>query len=225
VVELGDLMEMAGSLRDVLPIEILPDDDRLELVKQMHVRRFRAGEVIYHDGDPAGDAYVIHSGLVKVLLLNENGHEAIVDLLGRGEFFGELALFQEGRRDNSVVAVIPTTVFQLSRESCWRVLERNPKARDYMFRHLTETIRALSDKYETVVFLDVPGRLAKYLVELGHTGGRLPITQDDLAAAIGSTRVTVNKVLADFERRGLISVDRRKVQILDDAKLRREIRP
>ncbi len=71
--------------------------------------------------------------------------------------------------------------------------------------------------------MDTPGRLAKYLLELDHTRGDLPLTQDDLAAAIGSTRVTVNKLLADFERRGLVRVDRRRFDILDARKLEQEL--
>ena len=70
-----------------------------------------------------------------------------------------------------------------------------------------------------MVFLDVSGRVAKYLLELGHIGGQLPITQEDLASAVGSTRATVNKLLADFERRGMLRVDRRRFEIVDQRAL------
>ncbi len=93
-----------------------------------------------------------------------------------------------------------------------------------MFRHLGKTIQRLEDKYESIVFLDVPGRLAKYLLEVERDGGQLPITQDDIAAAIGSTRVTVNKLLADLERRGAVAVERRRIEIKDRALLERETR-
>lgn len=218
-----ELMEMAGTLGDVLPLGILPEADRQEFVREMRVRRFANGEVIYHRGDPAGGANVVFSGLVKVMLLNDDGHEAMVALHGRGEFFGELALFGDAPRDATTIAVMATTVLQLSRESCWRVLDRNAQARDWMFRHLSATIQRLADKYESMVFLDVPGRLAKYLLELDRGRQDMPITQDDIAAAIGSTRVTVNKLLADLEHRGVIDVDRRKVQIREPALLEREL--
>lgn len=222
--DLDAVMTMAGGLKDVLPLEILPQPDREELARQMRVRRFKADEVIYHRDDPAADANVVYEGLVKVMLLNDDGQEALVALHGRGEFFGELALFTDAPRDATVVTVLPTTVLQMSRDACWRVLDRNPKARDWMFAHLTRSIRQLEDKYESIVFLDVPGRLAKYLLELGPNGSHLPITQDDIAAAIGSTRVTVNKLLADLERRGLIAVDRRRIAVKDRALLEGELR-
>ncbi len=217
-------MEMAATLADVLPLQILPEGDREELARQMRVRRYRAGEVIYHRGDPASDAFVVQSGLVKVLLLDESGREALVSVLGRGELFGELALFQEGPREATIVAVLPTTALQLSREACWRVLERNPKAREFMFKRLSGTIQRLSDKLEGFAFLDVPGRLAKYLLEIDRSAAELPLTQDDLASAIGSTRVTVNKILADFEKRGLVKVERRRLDVLDRGRLASEIR-
>jgi CRP/FNR family transcriptional regulator, cyclic AMP receptor protein len=215
VPDLRAMMDFAGRLRDVLPIDILTQDDKEELARRMRVRHFKADEVIYHRGDPSADAHVVHSGLVKVLLGNADGAEALVALHKRGEFFGELALFNDEPRDATVVSILPTTTLQLSRESCEHVLDRNAKARDWMFHHLTETIEALQTKYETMVFLDVPGRLACYLLELKAIGGDLPIRQDELASAIGSTRVTVNKLLADLERRGMLRVSRRKFEILD----------
>lgn len=221
---LNELREMARTLGDVLPIEILSEAEREDLAQQMHLRKFKAEEVVYHRGDPAQDAFVVYSGLVKLVLLDEDGHEVIVALRGRGEFFGELALFEEGARDTTVAAVVPTQAFQLSRVVLGNILERNPKARDYAFRELAERIRLLASKYEDHVFLDVPGRLAKYLLEVARVHQDLPITQDDLAAAIGSTRVTVNKLLADLERRGLVRVERRHLEVLDEAALRQEIR-
>ena len=216
-------MEYAGKLRDVLPLDILERVDKEELARRMKIRHFKADEVIYHMDDPAGDAQVVYSGLVKVLLTNDEGEEALVTLLRRGEFFGEVALFNDSTRDETVIAVIPTTTLQLSRESCRHVLDRNAKTRDWMFHHLTESIEKLQRRYQSMVFLDVPGRLACYLLELKAIGGDLPIRQEDLAAAIGSTRVTVNKILKDFEKRGMVRVSRRKFEIADAVTLEREL--
>jgi CRP-like cAMP-binding protein len=215
--------DMAAQLGDVLPLQILSTDDRTALTSHMRVRRFREDETVYHESDVTGDIFVVFEGLVKVLLQDENGREALVALLGRGEFFGELALFDDTRRDTTVVSVVPTTALQMPRADCLAVLHRNPEAQTYMFRRLTSTIHRLSDTIEDVVFLDVPSRLAKYLLELHKAGGELPLTQYDLAAAVYSTRETVNKALSDFERRGLITVERRNVQILDETALEREI--
>ena len=222
--ELTELRAMARTLGDVLPIEILSEPERDTLAQSMHLRRFKPNEVVYHRSDPANDAFVVFAGHVKLVLLDEEGREVIVALRKRGEFFGELALFEETERDTTAVAVVATQVFQLSRVSLALVLDRNPKAREFAFRELAGRIKALSSKYEDHVFLDVPGRLAKYLLELHRVQPDVPITQDDLAAAIGSTRVTVNKLLADLERRGLVRVERRHLEVMDPAKLEAEAR-
>ncbi len=216
------LMNMVWTLRDVLPLEILPEEDRGDLVRDMRVRRFRADEIIYHQGDPAADAHIVFTGLVKVMLLNHDGHQALIALHARGDLFGELALLTEASRESTVVAVTPTTVLQLQRDACWRVLNRNAGARDWFFQHLASRIGRIEQKYQAIVFLDVPARLAKCLLELDHIGRDLPITQDDIAAAIGSSRVTVNKLLAEFDRRGLIRAQRGIVDIIDHVGLQRE---
>ena len=202
---------MAGTLADVLPIEILPEVDRRELASHMTLRKFKQDEVVYHQGDPAAHWFVVFEGLVKVLLLDENGRELLISLHSRGEFFGELC-------------VIPTSVFQIDRDGSLAVLKRNEEARSHMFERLSRSIRKLEGQVEDFAFLDVTSRLAKYLVEVARLGRPLPLTQDDLAAAVGSTRMTVNKLLADFERRGLIDVERRNVRVLDETSLLREIR-
>ena len=217
---------MGATLGDVLPLEILPELDRAELASHMAARKFRAGEVIYHQGDPAAHAFVVFEGLVKVSLLDENGHELLVSLHMRGEFFGELAFFEDrAPRDGTAASVTPTMVLQIARDGALAVLRRNEEARRFMFERLTRTIRHLEGKAEDLAFLDVASRLAKYLVECSRLGQGIPLTQDDFAAAIGSTRMTVNKLLADFERRGLINVGRRNVRVLSEPLLLREIRP
>ena len=218
-----EILAIAGTLGDVLPLEVLPDADRLDLGNSMALRKFKADEVVYHQGDPAAHAYVVVDGLVKVLLLDENGRELLVSLHRRGEFFGELALFEQDPRDGTAVCVVATTALQIARDGALRVLGRNEGARRYMFERLTRTIRKLESQVGDLAFLDVAGRLAKYLVEVGRAG-KMPLTQDDLAAAIGSTRMTVNKLLADFERRGFIEVRRRNIRIVDESSLLREIR-
>ena len=215
--------KMADELRDVLPIFTLTEPERRELVAHMHVRRFRPAEVLYHRGDPAADTFVVHQGLVKSLLHDEEGHELLIALYGRGDFFGTLSLFEQAPRESTVEAIIPTTVLQITRADALHVLEQNPKAMYFMFERLAASIHQLAAMLEGIVFLDVPGRLARYLVVLERLDG-VALTQDDIAAAIGASRERVNKTLADFERRGLIRVDRRQVQIVDEPKLRREIR-
>lgn len=220
-----ELRKLAATLSDVLPIEILSEVDRAELASHMSLRKFKQDEVVYHQGDPAAHWFVVFEGLVKIMLLDENGRELLISLHSRGEFFGELVMFEDKvPRDGTAICVIPTSVFQIDRDGSLSVLKRNEATRRHMFERLSRNIRRLEGQVEDFAFLDVTSRLAKYLVEVARLGRPLPLTQDDLAAAVGSTRMTVNKLLADFERRGLINVQRRNVRVLDEAMLMREIR-
>jgi CRP-like cAMP-binding protein len=191
-VKVEELRKMAGTLADVLPIEILPEIDRQELAGHMALRKFKQDEVVYHQGDPAAHWFVIFEERVP--------------------------------RDGTAVCVIPTSVFQIERDGSLAVLKRNEEARRHMFERLSRSIRKLEGQVEDFAFLDVTSRLAKYLVEVARLGRPLPLKRDDLAAAVGSTRMTVNKLLADFERRGLIHVERRNVRVIDERSLLREVR-
>src|SRR5438034_1808516 len=155
--DLKAIMEYAGKLRDVLPLHILEQSDKEDLARQMHVRHFKADEVIYHQGDPAGDAHVVYQGLVKVMRVNAEGNEALVTLHRRGDFFGECALFNDSERDEPIIAVIPTTTLQLSRESCHRVLDRNDNTRASMFDRLPETVAWRPHRSRLTAVLHWPG--------------------------------------------------------------------
>lgn len=217
---------MANELRDVLPLRWLSEADGRDLVSHMRLRRFDEGEVVYHRRDPASDAFVVHHGLVKAVLHNGEGRELLIGLYGRGEFFGTLALFERNAtRENTVVAAMPTTALQVAREDALRVLERNPQAMHFMFRRFARMISRLSRLAEGIVFFDAPSRLAQFLIELERLEERVALTQDELAAAIGVSRETVNRTLADFEKRALIKIEPRLVRILDEDRLRREIQP
>ncbi len=206
----------------------LPEGDRLELAARMRSRHFARDEVIFHRDDPAGHLYVIVAGTVKVAIPDEDGHEIVVGFERGGEMFGELALFDDAPRSATVTAVAETVVLTLARDDFLRLLERNPRATREMLGLLARAVRRTSSRVEDLAFLDVPGRVAKCLLDLSQPtsdGGReIALTQDDLAAFVGATRVSVNRALVDLEQRGAIAISRRRVEIKDPETLRRQIR-
>ena len=218
------LWNMAQELRDVLPLHVLDEAEGEELFSQLRCRRFAAGEIVYHRGDLGTDTFVVHDGVVKSLLHDEQGRELLIGRHARGEFFGTLALFKPGPRESSAVAQVRTTALQIRREGALKVLGRNPEATSFLFARMAETIEQLALQVEAIAFLDVRSRLARYLMDdrgFGAAGFR----QEDIAAAVGANIYTVNKTLRDFARRNLVTVERRRVHILDEAQLRLEIRP
>ncbi len=223
-----DKVAIAEALAHIQPFAALPDGERVELAGRMRARRYPRDGVVFHRGDHAADVFVILAGTVKVVLLDETGRETVVALLRGGDIFGELALFGEAQRSATVATVAETLTLVLSREDFLPILEHSPRAMRQMLGLMATTIRRLSDRVEDLVFLDVPSRVAKGLLDLGDLnadgGGVIALTQDDLAALVGATRVSVNRTLADLETRGIVELARRHIRIVDPAALRREIR-
>ncbi len=218
------LWNMANELRDVLPLSALREADGNELVSHMRVRRFSEDDIVYHQGDLAGDAFVVHRGLVKSLITTVEGRELLIGLYGRGEFFGTLALFKpNGRRESTVVATMPTTALQVPAADALRVLQRNWQAMQFLAGRYVRMIEKLSAVIDGMGSLDLRGRLTLWLLEL-ERHENAAFTQQDLGAAVAASRESVNRMLMDFERRGLVEVEPRRVRVLDRERLRREIR-
>ena len=219
-----DLLAVARSLSDCLPVNELSEAQLTELLAHARLRRFERDEVIYHRGDPARDLHVVVDGSVKLVREDVEGREVLLWVLERGGVFGQQAIFGRAR-PTTAIAIDGTTTIQLLGETCARMLERNPRILYRAFEMFEARVEKLTQALEDVMLLDVPSRLAKYLLDSnGATDPHaLTLTQDELASAVGSTRVTVNKVLADFEQRGLIRVARRHVDVLAPERLRKEI--
>jgi CRP/FNR family cyclic AMP-dependent transcriptional regulator len=204
----------------------LTDEERKELVAHLRARHFSRDEVVFHRDDAAGHVYVILKGAVKVSIPDEEGREIVVALEREGAVFGELALFDDAPRSATVTALDDTQVVTLAREDFLRVLERSPRATREILGVLARTVRRASGRIEDLVFLDVPGRVAKCLLDLAtaHARTEIELTQDDLAAFVGATRVSVNRALADLEGQGAITVGRRHITVREPALLRKQVR-
>jgi CRP/FNR family transcriptional regulator, cyclic AMP receptor protein len=219
--------EAIARVLAVVPLfGVLSDADRADLVTHVRSRRFSRDEVVFHRDDAGGQLYVILSGSVKVAIPDEEGHEVVVAIEREGAVFGELALFDDAPRSATVTALEETQVVTLAREDFLRVLERSPRATRETLRLLARTVRRASGRIEDLVFLDVPARVAKCLLDLAtaHSRDEIDLTQDDVASFVGATRVSVNRALADLEARGAIAVGRRHIAVKDPLVLREQLR-
>lgn len=221
-----DVAEVADLLTVHPLFACLSDADRRALATKLRPRHFARDEVIFHRDDPAGQVFLITAGTVKISVPDEVGHELVVALERGGDVFGELALFDDGPRSATVTAITETSTLSLARPDFIAVLERNPDAMRNMLALLVKMVRRSTGHAEDLVFLDLPGRVAKCLVDLAEASGteQIDLTQEDLAGFVGATRVSVNRVLADLEKRGAIKIGRRHLVLKDHTLLQREIR-
>jgi CRP/FNR family transcriptional regulator, cyclic AMP receptor protein len=205
----------------------LSQKERLDLASRMRQRRYARNEVLFHRDDPATHCYLIASGTVKISAQEESGQEVVIALVRGGELVGELALFDSEPRSATVTAITETTAFSLASKDFNDTLTHNPAAMQQLLVLLARRIRRSTGHIEDLVFLDLPGRVAKSLIdqnELGGTSGNVQLTQEEIASFVGATRVAVNRVLVDLERCGALRLGRGHVEIIDTELLKKEIR-
>jgi CRP-like cAMP-binding protein len=199
------------------------------IARTLRGRRFRRGEVLFHEGDPGDALFVVASGAVKVVVPSEDGEEAILATLRRGDFLGELALLDGAPRSASAVALEATETLALPREQFRALVASEPAIRDALLAAVAAELRRLTTHVAELHFLDLTGRLAARLARLADEHGErqpngeikldAPLTQSDLAAMIGATRQSVNKLLGEFEADGLLRMERDSIVVPDLARL------
>ena len=189
-------------------------------------RSYRRGEVIFRQDDPGNALYLIESGTVKISRQGEDGRELTLTLLHDGDYFGELALLDDEPRSTDAIAVDATTALLLPSAQFKNFLVDNPRVALQMLSAMSRLyVRRLTDAVEDAVFLDVPARLARAIVQMHEvrpardSSRMIRTTQADLASMIGATRESVNKWLGYFERRGWVKRSRGSLEILDASAL------
>ncbi len=191
------------------------------------------GDVLFHEGDDGDRVYVVVEGKVKLGRSAADGRESLLAILGPGQMFGELSMFSPGPRSATVTAVTDTVLRDLSHAGLLEWLKNHPEVALGLLGQLAQRLRRANDIVSDLVFSDVPGRVAKSLLDLsrrfgapGEGGIRVAhdLTQEELAQLVGASRETVNKALADFSSRGWIRLEPRSVILLEPERLRRRAR-
>jgi CRP/FNR family transcriptional regulator, cyclic AMP receptor protein len=193
------------------------------LAGESRVRRFPNGQVLFSEGDPGDTLLILEEGRVKVSRYTTSGQEIVLAIIEAPSAFGELSLIDGAARSATVTAQTPITVRILPRLSLMGMVHNEPSVAMALMTSLVEMVRDTNERLSDVLSLDVPGRVAKWLLSASTRSGRhatggvavpFPISQSDLAAELGTTRVSINKALRGFESLGLIELDHDDSQIL-----------
>ncbi|MFP7696417.1 Crp/Fnr family transcriptional regulator [Trueperella sp. LYQ143] len=220
----------SNILANVELFKELNDDERDALLALMTETSLKRGESLFHEGDAGDRLYVITEGKVKLSHAADDGRENLIAILGPGEIIGELSLFDLGARSSTVTAIAPSSFLYLSHQEMMEYIDAHPQMAKSMLRELATRLRNTNDQMADLVFSDVPGRVAKALLDLAERfGERTPegiyvahdLTQEELAHLVGASRETVNKSLADFTARGWIRLEGRAVLLMQVGRLQR----
>lgn len=211
----------------------LDDDAGAALRVAMKHEHFARGDIVFDEGDPGDKLYAVVEGKIKLARTAPDGRENLQAVLGPGEMFGELSLFDPKPRTAGAVAVTDSVLASLAHDALRPWITGRPDVAVQLLQALAQRLRRTNDVLADLVFSDVPARVAKALLGLAERFGQSTsegihvvhdLTQEELAQLVGASRETVNKALADFSSRGWLRIESRAVVIKDVEGLARRAR-
>jgi CRP-like cAMP-binding protein len=200
------------------------------LTEQLHPVDFPRGHTVFAEGEPGDRLYIVISGKVKIGHRAPDGRENLLAIMGPSDMFGELSIFDPGPRTSSGTTITAVKAVSMNRDALEAWIQDRPEIAAQLLRVLARRLRRTNTNLADLIFTDVPGRVAKQLLQLAQRfgtqeGGALRVThdltQEEIAQLVGASRETVNKALADFTHRGWIRCNGKSVLISDSDRLAR----
>ena len=206
----------------------LDDESAATLRASMTMVKVPKGNTLFKEGDAGDRLFVVVEGKLKLGTSSIDGRENLLSILGPGDMFGELSLFDPGPRTATATAVTDARVLALAHDQVIGLVTQHPQVSLELLARLAQRLRRTNEDLADLVFSDVPGRVAKALMDLGSRFGvqkddglhvNHDLTQEELAQLVGASRETVNKALADFAARSWVRLEPRAVVVLDYERL------
>ncbi|MCX2713033.1 Crp/Fnr family transcriptional regulator [Mycolicibacterium sp. J2] len=219
---MNDVLARSGIFQGVTP------DAAAALIAQLQQISFPRGHAVFVEGEPGDRLYIIIEGKVKIGRRTADGRESLITVMGPSDMFGELALFDPGPRTSTVTALTEVKAVTMDREALHAWVMGRPEIAEQLLRVLARRLRRTNSALSDLIFTDVPGRVAKQLLDIAMRFGKQEgnvlhvtheLTQEELAQLVGASRETVNKALSDFAQRGWIKLQGKTILIYDSARL------
>jgi CRP/FNR family cyclic AMP-dependent transcriptional regulator len=211
-------------LRSLSLFEGLSERELRHLVEESRLCRFRAGEMILYQGEPGFACHILMRGRVRVFVVGEDGRELAMHILGPGEIIGEMALFDDLPRSANVEALEESQTLELHRDALLRCLRRSPALALSLLRSMSTRLRHATGDAEGLASLTVAERLVQRLQRLAEWSGMSvaggvrivpPMTQQELAALVGTSRESVNRALVRLRQQGKVRLDNGWIVLLN----------
>lgn len=179
-------------------------------------RQLDAGEVLFQKGDKGDALYGVRRGRIRIETGTAGGGRLTLNMLGPGDLFGEIALFDGQPRTADAISAEPSELFMVRRSDFLAYLEREPRITVRLLELLCQRIRWVSDRMEEAVLLPLHARLARRLCALADDfGSEVHISQEELGIYVGAARESVNRQLQEWRRAGIIELRRGRISLLD----------
>jgi CRP-like cAMP-binding protein len=222
-----ETLARAGIFQGIEPTAVEALSSALEPVE------FPRAHVIFAEGEPGDRLYIVVSGKVKIGRRSADGRENLLAVFGPSDMFGELSIFDPGPRTSTATTVTEVRAVTMDRAALHEWIGKRPEIADQLLRVIARRLRRTNNMLADLIFTDVPGRVAKALLQLAQRFGSQEsgmlrvthdLTQEEIAQLVGASRETVNKALADFAHRGWLRLEGKTVLIQEPDRLARRAR-
>ena len=198
----------------------LPEDQMVAIRKIALEKEFNKGEIIFSEGDEGNGFYVIAEGRVKVFKLSTEGKEQILHIFGPGQPFGEVPVFAGQKFPANAQAIEKTRVLFFLRVSIINLISANPSLALNMLAVMSKKLRQFAVQIENLSLKEMPARLASYLLRHADEQNQddvviLKISKGQLASTLGTIPETLSRMFAKLSGKNLISVEGKKITVLD----------
>jgi len=201
---------------------VLSPEERDDVVRVARRRRFARNEVIFHEGDPGDTLHLVAKGHVAVRVTTPLGDVATLRVLRPGDFFGELALISPGPRNATAIAIDPVETLALHRDQLDELRAGDGAVDRVIIEALVAEVRRLAVQVVDALYVPVDKRIWRRVLELMHVfegreaaSVRIPLTQEELAQIVGTTRPTLNRALKQAEGAGAVRLSRGGLEVVD----------
>ena len=213
-----------GYLQMVDIFQDLTEEEIEEIDRATTITTCRRGRLFYMPEDTSEVLFLLKEGRVQLYRISPDGKKLVIGTIGPGAIFGEMALIGQGMHNTFAEATEDCVLLVMSREDVERLLVTKPKVALRIFEELGSRLKETESRLEEIAFKGIPARLASYLLQLADEQGSETITgmtHQDLGEQIGTYRETTTQTLNTFKADGLIDIGRKRITILDRARLER----
>jgi CRP/FNR family cyclic AMP-dependent transcriptional regulator len=192
------------SMQEIAELETLGQD-----------RSVAKNSIVINEGDDTDSLYIVLKGRANALRSDESGRQFIVNRFGPYDYFGEMSFFDRNSRCATVITREKCTLMVLPRKAFFEFAARHPEIYKNLIKALLEKLRRATQQIEELAFLDVYGRLARFLIENQNAEGVIEekLTQQELADMVGSSRETVNRIFNELVGGGFIEKEKGRILV------------
>lgn len=211
---------MEKTFKNTLMFKSFTDEQIKELIKISSIKTYDNNQMIFFENDPACGFFLIKKGKVKIFKMSEDGKEQILHIFGKGEPFGEAAVFSNTDFPANAQAVVKSEIIYIPKTDLHEIFRKDPSTVMNILAVLSLRLKEFTKLIENLTLKELPERLALYILNQENTQGKknrivLEFSKGQLAKILGTTQETLSRTLGRLSKAGIILVDKREIIILN----------